>query len=62
MYEGKEIVWLTEVRTYGLLIRRDAFMSTVVIPRGKQWITLEIENDEYEMWEDRATEYEADGE
>lgn len=62
MYEGREVVWLTEVRTYGLLIRRDTFLSIVAIPRDGEWELHEIENDEYKFWEDAAIGYESDGE
>lgn len=57
----KEVVWLSELRRFAFLVSRGAFYSTVYIPKdtGKD-DTIVVENDDYELWEERAIEYESD--
>ena len=58
--QDNEIVWLTEQRHYAELISRGAYFSTVVYTREGHEVTIDVENDEYEFWEDRAIGYECD--
>lgn len=55
-----EIVWLTEVRTYGVLIKMGAFYSTVQYARNGEEIIELIENNEFETWREHAIDYESD--
>lgn len=55
-----EIVWLTEVRTYAFLIKRNAFDSLVRYVHDGIEFEVWIENDEYVFREDHAIEYESE--
>lgn len=55
-----EIVWLTLRRHYAFLVRRGAYFSEVAFTREGIEHRLDIENDEYELWEDRAIDYDTD--
>lgn len=52
------IVWLTEYRTYGILISEGAHTATVEFNLRGETVTEEVENDEYTYWHDYAIEYE----
>ena len=53
-----EVVWLTELRRFAFLVRRDAFFSTVKFTKdGRVYV---VDNDCYELWEERAIDYESD--
>ncbi len=54
----KPIVWLTEYRTFGWLLQQGAFFSTIVYSVDGIDYEEQIENDEYELWEDYGTDYE----
>lgn len=56
-----DVVWLHEHRRFGLLKTRNlthSFISYQV--EGGSWEAEWIENDEYDLWEERATEYESE--
>lgn len=55
-----EVVWLTEERTYGVLILMGAHFSVIRYYRNGVGHDMLIENEEYEFWEDRAIEYGTD--
>lgn len=55
-----EVVWLNENRRFAFLERRDAFVSLVYWYEGDERITLIVENDDYDLWEERAFEYDTD--
>lgn len=57
-HEQPQIVWLTEYRTYGILLSEGAHHATVEFRLGDEIVTEEVENDEYTYWHDHATEYE----
>jgi hypothetical protein len=52
-----EVVWLHEYRCFAFLVFRGAFFSTVNLPGQGRLI---VENDDYDLWEERAIEYESD--
>ena len=56
-----DVVWLHEYRRFGFLKTRNlthSFVSYQV--EGGEWIHEWVENDEYDLWEERAIEYEPD--
>lgn len=53
-----QAVWLTEYRTYGILLREGAHTATVQFKVDGETVTEEVENDEYTYWQDHAIEYE----
>lgn len=53
-----DIVWLNQWRTYAILLNRGAYFSQVKIIRKGQEVLLDVENDEYEFWEDHAIDFE----
>lgn len=55
-----EVVWLTEDRTYAILIRELAYVSLVRYTRGGIDYEVWIENNEIERWKDHAIEYESE--
>jgi hypothetical protein len=52
-----EVVWLHEYRTFAFLQHRGTFFSTVNLPGEGE---LVIENDDYDLWDERAIEYESE--
>jgi hypothetical protein len=58
----KEVVWLHELRRFGFLESRGTYHSIVLI-QGKDgsWIGALVENDDYDFWEERAIDYDDDG-
>lgn len=56
-----DIIWLIEQRRFAFLVSRNAFYSMVSYdPTGRE--SFEVDNDDYEYWEERAIEYESDDE
>lgn len=56
-----EVVWLKELRRFGFLRHRDAFYSTVLTWSDDGiWEEVLVENDDYDLWEERAIDYEQD--
>lgn len=55
-----DVVWLHTKRTFGFLIQRNAYYSVVLYTQGGIDYEVEVENDDYDVWEDRATEYESE--
>lgn len=59
--ENDVLVWLREYRTYGVLLREGPHTALVQFRlNDEEVVTEEIENDEWEYWEEHAIEYEAD--
>lgn len=56
---GDEIVWLVEQRRFAWLISRNAYYS-VVSYSPESLACFVVDNDDYELWEERAIEYESD--
>lgn len=53
------IVWLTEERKFAYLLAVGAYFSRISFDYyGDDW--EEIENDEYELWEEHVNNYESD--
>ncbi len=58
----EEVVWLHEYNRFGLLVRLDAFFSIVKIQNEDGcWDFTVVDNDDYDLWEERAIDYESDG-
>lgn len=55
-----EVVWLHTERIYAVLVRRDAFFSIVRYTSGGIDYEVQVENDDYDIFEERATEFESD--
>lgn len=56
-----EVVWLHEYRRFGFLTRRYAYISLVTMQiEGGEWQQVEVDNDDYDLWEERAIDYESD--
>lgn len=53
----EEVVWLHEYRTFAFLVSRGAYISFVTVD-GKE--VFEVENDDYDFWEERAIDYDTD--
>lgn len=63
MSRDDEIVWLIELRTFGILVSRGAFYSVVRFTRDQTDYEVQIDNDDYEFWEEHSIDYETeDGE
>lgn len=55
-----EVVWLREKGRFAFLVHRGAFFSTVKwFDEGIEYED-DIENDDYEFWEERSIEFEPD--
>lgn len=55
----EEVVWLNEYRRFAFLVSRNAYYSVVSFnPNGLGCFI--IDNDDYELWEERAIDYESD--
>lgn len=55
----EEVVWLHEQRRFAFLVSRNAYFSVVSYSQdGGGFI---VDNDDYELWEERAIDYESDG-
>jgi hypothetical protein len=54
-----EIVWLVVERHFAVLVNRGAFTSVVKFSRDGADYEVEIENDDYEFYED-ANDYECE--
>lgn len=59
-YQDKPVVWLTEYRTFGWLIKEGAHFSTVVYTAEGIDYEEAIENDEFKLWDDYGTDYESE--
>jgi hypothetical protein len=54
----EEVVWLHEYRRFGFLISQGAYVSTIQYQDDDgHWIKEAVENDDYDLWEERATDY-----
>ena len=60
--DGRLVVWLTEWRTYGILLHVGAHVSTITFthPHTGERLVVQIENDEYRHWEETALGYDED--
>lgn len=58
MSREPEIVWLSEERTYGILVQLGAYYSMVCYTRGGIDYHVQVPNDEIEYLEDYAIDYE----
>jgi hypothetical protein len=58
--EGSIVVWLSEYRTYGFLLREGVHVSTVAFtnPEDGERVIESIENDEWTYWSEYAIDYE----
>lgn len=58
-----QVVWLTEYRTYGFLLKEAAHYAVVKYydKNNLEWVYELIENDEYEGWEEHAIGYDSEG-
>lgn len=57
----EEVVWLHEFRRFAFLLKRDAYHSLVVMQNDAgESEQLVVENDDYDLWEERAIDYESD--
>lgn len=55
-----EIVWLKEERRPAILVSRGAFFSVIrYITNGIEY-EVDVENDDYEFWEERAFDFESE--
>lgn len=56
-----EIVWLIEYRRFGVLLKRDAYHSIIATYNNNgEPEQVVVENDDYELWEERAIDYESE--
>lgn len=55
-----EIVWLIERRHFAVLVTRGAYYSVVKYNRDNFEYEEEIENSDYEFWEETIFDYECD--
>jgi hypothetical protein len=56
-----EVVWLHEYRRFGFLLHRGAWTSIIRFQEeGGRWMEDTIDNDDYDFWEERATEHDTD--
>lgn len=58
MVHEPEIVWVFPLRTFGILVRRNAYTSIIQIPRKDFDHEVEVENDDYEFWGEHSHDYE----
>ncbi len=54
------VVWLSEYRTFGYLLQEGAFTSLIRFMHEGEDIEEQIENDEYNLWEEHAIDYESE--
>lgn len=56
-----EVVWLHEYRRFAFLLRRNTYDSLVLLQlEDGTWGQTWVENDDYDLWEERAIDYESD--
>lgn len=55
-----EVVWLKEDRRFAFLVSRDAYYSIVRYTAGGIDYEVQVENDDYDLWEERAIDYESE--
>jgi len=55
-----EYVWLTDERTFAELVRLGAHFSTVRYTREGIDYEVIVSNDEFDYWEDDASDYDED--
>lgn len=59
--ENNNVVWLSEYRRFAFLIEIGAYHSLVLMYNDNgEPEQVAVENDEYELWEERATEFESE--
>ena len=57
----EEVVWLHDYRRFGFLVARGAWASTIQYQTdGGEWVEEVVLNDDYDLWEERAIEYDTD--
>lgn len=56
----EEVVWLKEQRRFGILVQWNAHYSIVSYREDGVDYEVEIENDDYDLWSERAIDYESD--
>ena len=57
----EEVVWLYDERCFAILVHRGAYYSEVYIPGSEHAEDIiEVSNDDYDFWEERAIDYEPD--
>lgn len=58
----EEVVWLHEYRRFGFLLSVGAHASIIQFQDDDgHWIKEPILNDDYDLWEERAIDYDTDG-
>lgn len=50
------LVWLSEYRRYGILLREGTHTALVSFEVDGEMVQEEVENDEWEFWEDHVSE------
>lgn len=56
-----EVVWIHELRRFGFLVERHATHSKIRYQENNDtWTEALVENDDYDLWEERAIEFETD--
>ena len=55
-----DVVWLAEDRTFAFLLHEKAYFAIVLIPTEDGWEEVIVLRDEYELWEERAIDFESD--
>lgn len=56
----QEVVWLHEYRQFGFLLRRNATTSLITFQTWQGWEEEWVDNDDYDLWEERSIEYDTD--
>lgn len=59
---GWEVVWLTEYRTWGYLIKESAYTARIAFkdPNTLERVEEDIENEEWTRWEEHSIDYDTD--
>lgn len=55
-----EVVWLKEDRRFAFLVSRGAYYSIVRYTAEGTDFEVQVENDDYDIWEERAIDYESE--
>jgi hypothetical protein len=55
-----EVIWYGEERCYAFLVSRHAFFSIIRYTKDGYEYVVAVENDDYDLWEERAIEFETD--
>lgn len=55
-----EVIWLDDLRRFGFLNVRNSTHSLVTYQTETGWTTEWVENDDYDLWEERAIDFESE--